>query len=192
MRTAPQGSGLLPKVLSTSHMKDSSNRVQDPLSGAIAAGFLLCDEQLRGWPHESQSQIPGSPVNSRSRQGLIRPSFDSKNIHAVWTNFWNSCCKSSQQRTLGHTRSPYNWINPSPWLTSGPQKPAGWLARPADPTRFLPAPCFYISTSHLSGWVNYYKKYLPQRQIIKRDSRGQHRSGACIHENSEMKIPSQP
>lgn len=51
----------------------------------------------------------------------------------------------------------------------------------------------HISTAphltYLSGWVNYYKKYLPQRPIIKRDSRGQRRSGAAFMRTLRWKFP---
>lgn len=42
--------------------------------------------------------------------------------------------------------------------------------------------------TYLSGWVNY-KKYLPQRLIIKRDSRGQGRSEAAFMRILRWKFP---
>lgn len=43
--------------------------------------------------------------------------------------------------------------------------------------------------TYLSGWVNYYKKYLPQRPIIKRDSRGQQQSGTAFMRTLRWKFP---
>lgn len=43
--------------------------------------------------------------------------------------------------------------------------------------------------TYLSGWVNYYKKYLPQRLVIKRDSRGQRQSEAAFMRTLRWTFP---
>lgn len=151
---------------------------------------------VRNWGDELTSpnlRFLGVPLNCHSWEGLSRPSFDSKDIHVAWTNFWNSCYKSSQQRTLGHSSSlpATELILHLDWIQYLKILQAGWQDE-LTPKGFS-QPHFHISTSHFSVWLSkLLQEYLPQRPIIKRDSRGQRRSGACIHEDSEMKIPSQP
>lgn len=127
-----------------------------------------------------------SPPGKDSARPSIEP-FGSSDLQRLST--WPGLTSTSQPTAPGVTDAlnrPY-----TSWLAVPlSQKLAGRIAGPVDPKGFSQVhACRTPHLTYLLGRVNYYKKYLPQRPIIKRDSRGQRRSAAAFMRTLRWKFP---